>query len=147
MKYLLLALISYMLTGCGEESSTSQYDDFNYYSSDPVAYDYYEIANGVILHTSINTDIYNVSRLIPVYSNEHMTEHIELIEDHHIINEVLDVDEYSNVYIENYLNLETNKSYQKMHKENFGVYEIKINYCLINVNESNCETYLYVRKI
>ena len=149
MRYILLIIIGLIFLGCGEEDeSSTQFDEVaRYFSNDAIVYDSYEIADETILHTSINTDLVNVAWLFTYDGNEHMAEHKEFIDNYHIINTPLAIDEYAKVYKENYFNLETNKAFQKVYNYDYGLYEIKTNYCLINVDVIDCETYIYVRKI
>ena len=61
-----------LLVGCDAQNKTNDEtmaminSTKPYFSLEPVTYDYYEIANDTILHTSINTDMINVSRLTVV---------------------------------------------------------------------------------
>lgn len=144
---ILLILISIVsITGCGE-SDTNDDPYSAYFSRDAIAYDYYEIADGTILHTALNEDVYNVNRLYPIFDNNQITEHAELIDGYLLENIALNINETIDVYKQNYLNLFTNKSHQSIYQKGYGLREIKTNYCNINTNVSGCETYVYVRKL
>jgi hypothetical protein len=142
-------VIAFIFSGCGDSSDESspldQYSD--YFSTDPKTYDYYEIADGEILHTDINTDYVNVARVYDFYNSRHMTEYKRFVENYHISNEALNIDRYEDVYIENYLDLETDNGYSTIHIYGYGLYEIKTNYCIVNTDVDNCNTYIYTNKI
>ena len=138
-----------MLLGCGSSNETSPLEPYKeYISHDAVTYDYYEIANGSILHTEINTDVVNVTRVYNyLQGNEHLVEHTEFVDNYNIVNTPLSIDEVADVYKESYLNTITDSSYTRTYKKSYGLYEIKTNYCIINSNVSGCETYIYTNKI
>lgn len=152
-KYIYLLLTALLFVGCGsEDTQSSAITDIikstePYFSLDSVTYDYYEIANDTILHTSINTDIVNVSRLVVVNEDyQFITEHKEFIDDYTISNKALDINETANIYKENILNTLSNKSFHKIYKYGYGLYEIKTNYCIINTDVAECNTYVYAIK-
>lgn len=145
MKILYLCVALLLFSGCGSDSEDSPYS--GYFSTASKTYDYYEIANGTILHTDINTDYINVVRVYDFKNSRHVTEHYEFIDNYHIVNQALNIDRYEDVYIENYLDLETDNGYSSTYIDGYGLYEVKTNYCIINSSVDGCEVYIYTNKI
>lgn len=131
--------------GCGQENAQNS-ELSRYYSRDPLIYDYYEIANGTIVYTGINVDYYNISRLYPLYGNDDVSENNFFQNDYNMTNVPLNIDEKFDAYKTNILNLRTNSSISKLYKKDYGLIEIKTNYCVLNPNLQKCETYVYTRK-
>ncbi|MEA2091156.1 MAG: hypothetical protein U9O83_02180 [Campylobacterota bacterium] len=152
--YIFLIITAILLVGCDTQNKTDEEtiaminSTEAYFSLEPSTYDYYEIANDTILHTSINTDMVNITRLTVINEDrQYITEHKEFIDDYNILNKALDINETADVYRENILNTFTNKSIQKVYKYGYGIYEVKTNYCIINSDIQGCNTYVYAIKM
>ena len=144
----LILLFTIIFTGCGNETNnkypTSQWGG----DATQKYYDYYEIADGTIVHTSINDEIYNYSALVQGYlgnNGNNISTHTQIINDYNLTNAVLNKNETFNAFKTDYFNTFTNKSMTTINKEYFGLYELTTNYCVINSDLKNCKTYIYLR--
>ena len=147
--FLIVSLMSIIFIGCSDEQTDT--NSPTQWGGDGTAkyYDYYEIANNTIVHTSINDDPYNYSMLINGYLNSdtnYITMNNQFIDDYNLTNIALDKNETFNAWKTSYFNTFTNKSMTTTHKEYFGLYELSTNYCVINSDVENCKTYIYIRK-
>ncbi len=145
IKFTLLIFISIAFIGCGEDANQST----SIWGTTTVKYaDYYEIANGNIIHTKLNEESTNVGMFLRGYNTSEgtITKYEEFIVDYNMVNEPLDINETFYAWKTSLLNTFTNKSMVHLLKENFGIREIVANYCIVNANVENCQTYIYYRE-
>lgn len=147
IKILSICLLAFTFIACqnnqNEIKPQSQWGEYQ----GEIFYDYYEIADDEIVHTSIN-DTYNALNFQASYINnsaEYMTFNSLIIDEYNLQNKALDKNETFMAQKNSRFNTFTNKSLTTISKANYGTYEMSANYCVINSDIDNCKTYIYYR--
>ncbi len=133
--------------GCGSEDSTTSFTQNNPYAYyGPVTFDYYEIANDTILNTAINTDYSNVVYIINTTNTSSLAGLVRFVSDYNITNAALDINiTMIDVLLENKASIDTTRTSQYTSIKDYGSFELKFNFCIVESSTLGCETYVYVR--
>ncbi len=146
-KYIFILFIIVNFVACtSSENSNYTQDKFTNYNNIEY-FDYYEISNNEIIYTSINDSLQNYASIISGFSNTNdaLTIHTIEIDDYNLTNVALDINETFNTRKLLQYNATTNNHMSITYKENYGRYELYLDYCLINSDIDNCKTYIYIR--
>jgi len=155
-KRVLLLALTLFLVGCGGSSTNSndpylQYiENINRYVMPNITntnkrFDYYEIVNDKILYSAINIDYVNVLGYLNESDLGYENKQYEIDTNHTIYNKALDINETKDCMIfygyDSLSHIYTKVTYVK----DYGLYEVTKNLCVVNSDQKDCKSYLYVR--
>ncbi len=155
-KIIKIIIILFTMIGCSgnNDNTENELTVWNGYVQDYILpnvlnenriYDYYEIVDNNIIHTTLNMDLLNVSRYFNIDDPSYSNELYEIKEQYNSINAALDTNKTIDAMIFYNYDTLTNITQKVIYEKYFGLYEVSKNICIINPTENNCTSYIYVR--